>query len=135
MILKKSVKKSIKPKPKKAKIGRPKLKLCERDIEALAAIGCTNEEIATVLCCCADTIEKRFPGVCARGRGDMKNSLRRTQLDVALKDRNVSMLTWLGKQYCGQKDSKQEIDHKGEVPFIIKNYGTKPAKPWSPKKK
>ena len=65
----------------------------------------------------------------------MKNSIRRTQLDVALKDRSVAMLNWLGKQYCGQKESKQEIDHKGDVPFIIKHYGTKPSKPWSPKKK
>ena len=27
------------------------------------------------------------------------------------------MQIWLGKQYLGQRDSRQEIEHRGEMPF------------------
>ncbi len=128
-------KKAIIKKSSKSKGGRPKLKLCDMDVERLASIGCTNKERAIVLCCSHDTIERGFACACARGREDMKTSIRRTQLDVALNDKNVSMLQWLGKQYCGQKESRQEIDHKGDIPFVLKQYGSKSQKPWKGKDK
>lgn len=128
-----SIKKAVKPKV--VKRGRKKLKLCKQDITDLAEIGCTNENIAKIMKCSADTIENNFSGACAIGRANMQKSIKKTQLDVAINDKNVQMLIWVGKQWCSQRDSRQEVEHKGEIPLIIKHFGTKEPRKWKEKKK
>ncbi len=119
----------------KKKIGRPKLKLKlnEADVTELASIGCTNKTIASILECSENTLASTFRGACARGRANLKKSILKTQIDVAVKDRNTAMLVWLGKQHCDQKDSRQDVDHKIEIPFVIENFGKKESIPWKEK--
>jgi hypothetical protein len=76
-------------------------------VKKLAAIGCTNVEIADIVGCSHDTLSRRFKAELTEGRSQGKASLRRKQWDVALTG-NVTMLIWLGKQVLGQSD-KQEI--------------------------
>jgi hypothetical protein len=91
-------------------MARPRLELDEDQIEKLAAIMCTMEEIASVVECSVDTLERRYAEVIKRGRERGKMSLKRKQYETAMKG-NVSMLIWLGKQHLGQRDkSKDEID-------------------------
>lgn len=135
MKTKKPVKTNSIVKEKKSKGGRPKLKLCEQDITNLARIGCSVEDMALVLNCSTRTIERRFVGACEKGRADLRNNIKKTQVDVAINDRSVPMLIWLGKQLLGQKDSRQEVEHKGEIPLIIKHFGTKEPRQWKEKKK
>lgn len=90
-------------------MGRPPLDIDPQKVQALAGIWCTNEEIAAVLGCSADTIERRFAGELEKGRATAKMSLRRKQWEVAERG-SVPMLIFLGKNYLGQKDVAQ-LEH------------------------
>jgi len=84
-------------------MGRPLKQLDEEQIEALAGIGCTDEEIAVALKCSSDTLTRRFAEHLRKGRELCKTSLRRMQWKSA-ESGNVTMQIWLGKQLLGQKD-------------------------------
>lgn len=73
------------------------------EVTKLAEIGCTTLEIATVMDCSVDTLQRRFAANLAKGRQDLKMKLRRRQIRAAL-DGNITMLIWLGKQYLGQRE-------------------------------
>lgn len=87
----------------KRPVGRPRLDLDEGLIRRLAWIQCTNEEIAAVMQCSADTIENNYSGVVKTGRLMGKASLRRKQW-LAASQLNPALLIWLGKQLLGQRD-------------------------------
>lgn len=93
------------------------------EIKALAQIGCTLEDMAAVLRCSTNWITLQmdnnpaFALAMEEGRASMKMSLRRRQLEIALKG-SVPMLIWLGKQVLGQSD-KQEQNVKTEVSITV----------------
>jgi hypothetical protein len=95
----------IKNKPKKG--GRPKIKVDAALVEKLAGIGCPNKEIAAIVGCSVDTLDRRCADVIAKGRENGKTRIRQKQIQVALGG-NVAMLIFLGKNMLGQTD-KQEI--------------------------
>jgi hypothetical protein len=94
-----------------ADMARPKKPIDRKLVGGLAGVGCTNEEIATLLGCSHDTIERRFAGSLRKGRAKLKMSLRRQQVKKA-KEGSVPMLIWLGKQYLDQRDRHeiQQVD-------------------------
>lgn len=102
--------------------GRPKLDLDPVLIQELAGIGCTMIEIASICHCSVDTLENNFSDAVKKGRQEIRESLRRRQLDVALngsrkgEHANPTMLIWLGKQMLDQKD-KQELTGPGGGPL------------------
>ena len=83
------------------------------DLERLAEVGSTQEEMAAYLGISADTLQRRmhdqpevWMAVTAAG-ARLKASLRRKQVAVALNDGHPSqgtMLVWLGKTVLGQSD-------------------------------
>ena len=81
----------------------PRKSIDPAQVEALAAIGCTYVEIATVLGCSDRWLKLRFKDRFHSGHDRLRMSLRRWQYEKA-KDGNVTMLIWLGKQYLDQKD-------------------------------
>lgn len=87
-------------------MARPKKKIDPELVEKLAAIHCTTSEIAAVLDCSEDTLERRFAGLmrAARDRGRM--SLKRKQFEMALNG-DRTMLVWLGKTILKQKDASR----------------------------
>ena len=93
-------------------MARPAKPIDLRQVEELARIGCTEEDMAAVLGVSVDTIQRRkrscpeFRGVIEKGRASLRNSLRRLQVKKALEG-NTTMLIWLGKQLLGQKDARQ----------------------------
>ena len=105
--------------------GRPELPIDPEQVKSMAAIGCTMEEMATVLRCSVDTLERRFAETIAEHRDKGRMSLRRLQLRIAQghaaeyqKDQetgipvqvrpamppNAQMAIHLGKHWLGQKD-------------------------------
>lgn len=88
--------------------GRPKLSLCEQDVEDLAGVGLTAPEIAAIVGSSQDTVERNFAESLKRGRENCKASIKRTQFDVGVNGKNVTMLIWLGKQYLGQTDKVEQ---------------------------
>ena len=97
------------------KAGRPRKEIDWDLIGQLAAIFCTEEEIAFVLKCAAQTLLNHcirtqgctFEDYLEKHRGKGRVSLRRKQFEVALEG-DKTMLIWLGKQYLSQSD-KQEV--------------------------
>lgn len=85
---------------------RQKLPIDEAQVEELAAILCTMEEIAAVVGCSVDTLERRFADTIKTGRDRGKSSLRRVQWRLA-QDGNAALAIWLGKQWLGQTDKLQ----------------------------
>jgi len=102
------------------KNGRPKIELtpeqCEL-AETLAGMQCTHAEIAAVLKVSEDTITRRkqddpsFAEAIKRGQENGKASIRRMQYKAA-KDGNATMQIWLGKQYLGQSDKREDTLHQ-----------------------
>ena len=91
--------------------GRPKFIIDYEQVEKLAGIQCTQEEIASWLGCSVDTLTRsdKFCGIYKKGISKGRMSMRRKQWK-ALDEGNTTMLVWLGKQYLGQSD-KQDINH------------------------
>lgn len=83
------------------KIGRPLAKVDPRQVEALASISCSLPEIAAVVGCSVDTLERRFAEVIAKGRENGRTSLKRAMFEAAVKRNNVTMQIWLSKQKIG----------------------------------
>ena len=86
----------------------------------LAALGVPMVDIAFVVGCSVDTLERRFRDEIEEGRANGRTRLRQKQLEVALSG-NPAMLIWLGKQMLGQSD-KQEISNTGPVQVRL-NWG------------
>lgn len=93
------------------KEGRP-LKLVDRDqVIECSKVGLTTSEIACIMKCSPDTLERRFHNELIRGREEFRASLRRKQFELAMLG-NPTMLIWLGKNVLGQKD---QVEHSGSV--------------------
>lgn len=88
-------------------MARPKKIIDPSQVQALAGIGCTTEEMADALGCSRDTLERRFAAHIEKGRRVARRSLRRKQWEQAQAG-NTGMLIWLGKMMLGQRE-RQEI--------------------------
>lgn len=98
-------------------IGRDKTVVPPEEVYKLAQIGCKDHEIASWFGVNADTLRYHFKWEIQKGREHLKQSLRRAQLDVALKGSAV-MLIWLGKNILGQSDSPQNADNIQPLPWL-----------------
>ena len=98
-----------KPTKRKKTVGRPKKYDIDTDmLFKLAKYNLTNIEIADIYGCDEALLRKNYSEFLTKGRGELKKRLRQTQYEVAVEDKNVTMLIWLGKQILGQTE-KAEI--------------------------
>lgn len=88
----------------KRKVGRPRKEINLRQLRALAMIHCTLSEMAAVLDCSIDTLERNFAAEIDKGREQGKSRLRREQWKAALHG-NTTMLIFLGKSILKQVDT------------------------------
>jgi AraC-like DNA-binding protein len=93
-------------------MARPRKVIDARQVEALASIMCTTEEIAAVVGCSKDTLERRFMAALENGRLRGKQSIRRKMYHLAMEG-NTTMLIWLSKQYLGHAD-RHEVEQSGK---------------------
>ena len=100
----------------KPAVGRPKIKLDTQMLEDLAAIFCTNKEIASIMNCSTDTLVRNYADHIKKGRDKGKSSLRRKQWEKAMEG-NTTMLIWLGKQYLEQKDQPISNEENQPLPW------------------
>lgn len=100
-------------------MARPRKKIDPNAVKALAQRGAKTSEIADVIGCSPDTLERRFAAEMVKGRADLRMSLREWQIQAA-KNGNVAMLIWLGKQYLDQKDvARNELANGDESGFRV----------------
>lgn len=97
-------------------------------VEKLASIGCTGDEIATVLGCCRDTLYARFSDSLKKGQNQAKIALRRMQWQSAASG-NVAMQVWLGKNMLGQSNT-HEIQTQSGLAIKVVHYGESAPKTW-----
>lgn len=88
--------------------GRKPVEIDLEQLEKLASLQCTDEEIAAWFHCSSRTIEMRrkdpqFKEVMERGKAMGRISVRRAQMKL-LEAGNATMGIWLGKTVLGQRD-------------------------------
>lgn len=95
--------------------GRPKKVIDYMLVEELAAIFCTQQEIANIMKCDLRTLQRdeQFCHIYTKGIDVAKSSLRRMQYKTAMNG-NVSMQIWLGKQYLNQREPVQDMTMPSE---------------------
>lgn len=106
--------------------GRPKLQLNETDIHDLAAIGCTQDEICSLLGCNPTTLRDKYSAVYEKGNNVMRESIRRKRLKIAMDDTHkmqASMLMFLSKVVLGEKeysviDSPRDTPEDSTITFV-----------------
>jgi hypothetical protein len=81
-------------------------------VERFASVGCTQQEIATLLGIGKATLERHYGPTYEKGLANLKQSLRRKQVDLA-KAGNVTMLIWLGKNLLEQRDRSELTGRDG----------------------
>lgn len=124
-------------------MARPLKQVDENLLENLAALGCTNEEMAPAVGISADTITKRYSELVEAGRNNGKRSIRRQQFRMAMgyaaeyerdkrgdiildgKGRPIRlkkeqppdsrMLIWLGKSWLKQNEFSGDEDEDWEI--------------------
>ena len=104
--------------------GRPKAQptLTPDQVEELAAIGCSDAEIAVLASVSEATVKRHFEPHIKRGRANLRERLRKAQISKALGfakhdadgamytvGPDTPMLIWLGKQYLGQRDPQKQV--------------------------
>ena len=119
--------------------GRKPVDFDLEQLEKLAALLATDEEIAAWFHCSPRTIEMRrkdpqFKEVMERGKAMGRISVRRAQMKL-LDAGNATMGVWLGKQLLGQRDVTP-IELTGAEPWLLKlNFQWRPSMPSSRKQK
>ncbi len=81
----------------------------------MSRIGCTDKEQSHILSISETNLRSNFLTELFEGRSHLRRALRRAQLESAIKDKNTTMLIWLGKNYLGQKEPKHSVEHSGGV--------------------
>ena len=99
-------------------MGRPNKKVDEKVIANLSQIGCTQEEIGSVVGISARTLQRRYADLIEDNKNKGKASLRKRMWQSALKG-NPNMMVWLSKNYLGMKDRTVQETIVEPLPLII----------------
>jgi hypothetical protein len=86
------------------------------DIYKLAAIGCTDSEIARWFDIAEGTLRYNFHEIIAKGREDIKMALRHAMIKNALGG-NAVMQIWLSKNWLGFSDNPVNSEDNKPLPF------------------
>ena len=88
----------------------------DEDVYKLASMGCTDSEIARWFSIEESTLKYNFSEIIAKGREQLKQSLRRAQIRLALSG-NATMLIWLGKNILNQQESPVNNEANQPLPW------------------
>ncbi len=86
------------------------------EVRKLASIGMKNSEIAEYLDIDDSTLNYNFKQELIKGRHDLKVSLRKAQISLALSG-NAVMLIWLGRNLLGQSDNPMDSEANAPLPW------------------
>ncbi len=84
-------------------------------VKKLSQLGCTYKEIGDFLEVSSKSIERHFKQEVEWGRSNLRQSLRKAQIECAIREKNSTMLIWLGKNYLEQREPRQNIEHSGSI--------------------
>jgi len=104
------------------KLGRPRFEFTPKVLEqvkTMASYMCSKSEIGKIIGCSESTINRNQSAQEAweQGVALAKQTIRKTQFDIATKLNSSIMAMWLGKVYLGQTDKIQNTDDNVPLPI------------------
>ena len=103
---------------KKKQIGRPQKSIDEKVLANLSQIGCTQEEIGSIVGISARTLQRRFAYLLEVNKNKGKASLRKRMYEKAMKG-NDKLLIWLSKNYLNMVDKVHTTSTTEPLQLII----------------
>lgn len=98
-------------------IGRNKVVVPPEEVEDLAALGCTDRDIANWFGVDENTLRYSFSDYLLKGRENLKISLRRAMLKNACVNLNAAVQIFLAKNMLGMSDNGLVNDGSKVLPF------------------
>lgn len=96
--------------------GMRKRVVTPEEVFKLAALGCTDKEIATWFDIAYDTLRYNFADIIAKGRQEMKTQLRNAMFKNALNG-NAALQIFLAKNMLGMSDNPVNSDDNKPLPW------------------
>lgn len=87
------------------------------EVQKLAALGCNDADIATYFDVNGDTLRYNFKSELAKGRVELRMTLRRAMLENACKHRNAAVQIFLAKNMLDMSDNGMNTDQKQPLPW------------------
>jgi hypothetical protein len=105
-----------------SKVGRPNFEFTPKildQIKNMASYMCSKGEIATIIGCSLSTINRSELAQLAyeQGVAVAKQTIRKTQFDIATKLNSSQMAMWLGKVYLKQDRDDEEDESNNPLPL------------------
>jgi hypothetical protein len=108
-------------------VGRNQVVVPPEEVEDLAAIGCTNTDIANWFGIDDSTLTYNFKQELIKGRENLKISLRRAMLKNACVNLNAAVQIFLAKNMLGMSDNGMTTDNSKVLPFSDDDEDDKPT--------
>lgn len=103
---------------RRVNLNRPKHRIIAKipidwkEVDEMLKVGCPGVEVAAFLgmspdnfyCRCEKEHGIEFSAYAAKKRASSQKNVRKTQYEVAVNDRDNTMLIWVGKQLCDQRE-------------------------------
>jgi hypothetical protein len=96
--------------------GMRKRVVTPEEVFKLAALGCTDKEIAVWFDIAYDTLRYNFTDIIAKGRQEMKTQLRHAMFKNALGG-NAALQIFLAKNMLGMSDTPMNSDDRRPLPW------------------
>lgn len=98
-------------------IGRDKKIVPPDEVQKLAALGCSNRDIANFFGIEESNVSRHFAAFITKGREELKITLRRAMLDNACRNMNAAVQIFLAKNILGMSDTPVNSDEKQPLPW------------------
>lgn len=98
-------------------VGRNKIVVPPEEVEDLAALGCTDRDIANWFGIKEDTLRYNFAELLTKGREHLKISLRRAMLKNACVQMNAAVQIFLAKNMLAMSDNGMVTDGSKVLPW------------------
>lgn len=98
-------------------IGRDKKIVPPDEVQKLAALGCSNRDIANFFGIAEDNIQRHFADFITKGREELKITLRRAMLNNAVKNNNAAVQIFLAKNILGMSDTPVNSEEHKPLPW------------------
>lgn len=98
-------------------IGRDKKIVPPDQVQELAALGCSNRDIANFFGIEETNVSRHFAAFITKGREELKITLRRAMLNNACKNNNAAVQIFLAKNILGMSDTPVNSEEKQPLPW------------------
>jgi len=98
-------------------IGRDKKIVPPEEVQKLAALGCSNRDIANFFGIEESNVSRHFAAFLTKGREDLKIALRRAMLNNACQNNNAAVQIFLAKNLLGMSDTPTNTEDKKPLPW------------------